>query len=965
MENSSRNLSSRDVRRDFIDYFVQRQHVNVPSSPTLPHDDPTLLFTNAGMNQFKNIFLGLINPESTFGKLKRACNSQKCIRAGGKHNDLDDVGKDVYHHTFFEMLGNWSFNDYFKKDAIHFAWDLLTRVWNLPKDRFYVTYFQGTADVPADEESHKEWLACGLQKDRILPFGMKDNFWEMGDTGPCGPCSEIHFDRIGNRDASSLVNRDDPNVIEIWNLVFIQYNREQDGSLVKLPTCHVDTGMGFERIVSVLQNKTSNYDTDVFEPYFVAIQKLTGMPSYQNLVGPNDPEGINMAYRVIADHIRTLTISISDGCRPSSVGRGYVVRRILRRAIRFAQEKLNMPKGLLSSLVDVARDQLGDVFPEVKDNCELVKSIIDQEERQFLTTLSKGRTQLNKAFSSSTNSVISGKVGWLLYETYGFPIDLTQLMAQERGFTVDIEEYEQEKQKAQVLSQKSSTFKGVVATVGVQDIEKLKEMQIKVTDTSAKYEIEYCPGVNYNPETDSYIFGDIESVIKAIKVGEELVENVIDGPCCIFLEKTNFYAEEGGQQADRGLILAKEGRLLVQDVQVYAGYVGHLGEANGSISVGDKVKCKIEHDRRILLMMNHTSTHLLNFALRKTIGQTDQRGSLVSPEKLRFDFQFDRPLKDEEIVAIDSQINEMIISRLEIDTGVMDLSEAKKIGGIRAVFGETYPDVVRVVTVGIAASEILKVENPGITYSIELCGGLHVVNTSHIRKFVTVSEEGIGKGLRRVVCLTGEEATRAHLLEANWRLIVEQIERNDAVTTEFDRRKTLDVVSVISNYVEKLSKEVLSLPAKNEIKKRLNDLKLKLSRSCDKQDEILIKSISEDLMKLAIETKTKFVVIKTLPQIHSTRSLEAVCKGKNFPFFMMCQDDKQKICFVCSVPKNNKEISAKNWSQYVCEQVGAKSHGNDLVCRGSISEDVDMERLKKFAKEYIVNQNNEQFVIYN
>jgi len=385
-------LNAKAIRQGFIDFFANKcQHTFVPSSKVIPHDDPTLLFANAGMNQFKSIFLGTVDPNSDLSKLTRAVNTQKCIRAGGKHNDLDDVGKDVYHHTFFEMLGNWSFGDFFKKEAITWGWQLLTEEWGLPKDRFYATYFGGTDLVPADLEARDFWISAGLPAEKVLPFGMKDNFWEMGDTGPCGPCSELHFDRIGGRDAAHLVNMDVPDVLEVWNLVFIQFNRESDGSLVPLPNKHVDTGMGLERIVSVLQGKMSNYDTDIFTPFFEAIHKNTGTRPYTGLVGDDDKDGVDMAYRVLADHIRTLTIALADGGRPDNMGRGYVLRRILRRAVRYGTEKLNCKPGFFASLVDVVCSTLGEAFPTLNKDPEHIKEIINEEEAQFLKTLMRGK----------------------------------------------------------------------------------------------------------------------------------------------------------------------------------------------------------------------------------------------------------------------------------------------------------------------------------------------------------------------------------------------------------------------------------------------------------------------------------------------------------------------------------------------------------------------------------------------
>eukprot|EP00916_Digyalum_oweni_P006454 GHVL01011066.1.p1 GENE.GHVL01011066.1~~GHVL01011066.1.p1 ORF type:complete len:497 (+),score=106.16 GHVL01011066.1:80-1570(+) len=484
-----------DVRAEFIKFFEKQNHKFWASSPVVPFEDPTLLFTNAGMNQFKPLFLQQANPETELGKLKRAVNSQKCIRAGGKHNDLDDVGKDVYHHTFFEMLGSWSFGDYFKEDAIEWAWKLLTEVYKIPHERLYVTYYGGDKAEPnclPDEDAKNIWLKY-LPSERIQPFGMKDNFWEMGDTGPCGPCSEIHFDRIGNRDASSLVNMDDPSVLEIWNLVFIQFNRESDKKLTKLPAPCVDTGMGLERVTSVLLNKKSNYDTDLFMSIFESMQQqIPGLRAYEGRLGPSDPDQIDMAYRVVADHIRTLTISITDGAYPSNEGRGYVLRRILRRAVRYGQEKLGAETGFFHKLVDCVVKNLGEAFPELTKNPERVKEIIKEEEEQFATTMKSGIKEFQKMANGLKSKTFPGEDAFVLYSTYGFPLDLTQLMAEEMGFTVNVEEYNSAMEKQKSQSQMSSNMKGAVnIELKPQHVHELEnERKIPPSKDEFKYEWE-------------------------------------------------------------------------------------------------------------------------------------------------------------------------------------------------------------------------------------------------------------------------------------------------------------------------------------------------------------------------------------------------------------------------------------------------------------------------------------------
>uniref|UniRef100_A0A8C2YBB0 Alanine--tRNA ligase n=1 Tax=Coturnix japonica TaxID=93934 RepID=A0A8C2YBB0_COTJA len=760
-------LTARQIRQRFIDFFKENQHTYVHSSSTIPLDDPTLLFANAGMNQFKPIFLNTIDPSHPLAKLSRATNTQKCIRAGGKHNDLDDVGKDVYHHTFFEMLGSWSFGDYFKELACKLALDLLTKEFGIPAERLYVTYFGGNenAGLQPDLECKQIWLDLGLPEGRILPGNMKDNFWEMGDTGPCGPCSEIHYDRIGDRDASHLVNQDDPNVLEIWNLVFIQFNREADGSLKPLPKKSIDTGMGLERLVSVLQNKMSNYDTDLFLPYFEAIQKGTGARPYMGQVGAEDADGIDMAYRVLADHARTITLALSDGGRPDNTGRGYVLRRILRRAVRYSHEKLNAPKGFFATLVDVVVQSLGDAFPELKKDPDMVKDIINEEEDQFLKTLSRGRRILDRKIQSMGDSkTIPGDTAWLLYDTYGFPVDLTGLIAEEKGLVVDMEGFEEERKNAQV---DHSAGGEDLLMLDIYAIEELRARGLEVTDDSPKY------GYTSDP-SGTYDFGSLVATVKAIRREKKFVEEVSTGQeCGIVLDRTCFYAEQGGQIYDQGYMVkeddSKEDKteFTVKNVQVRGGYVLHIGTLYGSLKVGDQVHLSIDETRRRPVMSNHTATHILNFALRSVLGEADQRGSLVAPDRLRFDFT------DQLSPASFSFALQTVYAK------DCPLAAAKAIQGLRAVFDETYPDPVRVVSIGIPVEELLADPSgpAGSITSIEFCGGTHLQNSGHAGPFVIVSEEAIAKGIRRIVAVTGAEARKVRggrgcsLLEGPWQVL--------------------------------------------------------------------------------------------------------------------------------------------------------------------------------------------------
>lgn len=748
--------SAQKVRDTFLDYFKNKEHTFVRSSPVVPLSDPTLLFTNAGMNQFKPIFLGTVDSSSKEGQYKRAVNSQKCIRAGGKHNDLDDVGKDSYHHTFFEMLGNWSFGDYFKKEAINWSWELLTKEFGLSPDRLYVTYFEGNeaGGLEPDLEAKEIWRSVGVPEDHILPGNMKDNFWEMGDQGPCGPCSEIHYDRIGGRNAADLVNQDDPNVIEVWNNVFIQYNREPDKSLRPLPAKHVDTGMGFERLVSILQDKPSNYDTDVFMPLFAAIQEVTGAKPYSGKFGTEDVDGVDTAYRVVADHLRTLTFAISDGGTPNNEGRGYVVRRVLRRGARYARKYFNVEIGdFFSKLVPTLVQQMGGMFPEIVRKEDEVKEILNEEELSFAKTLDRGERQFEDyASKSAKDKKLHGADVWRLYDTFGFPVDLTRLMAEERGLTIDDNEFENARLKAKEASKGE---KKAGADLVKLDVHNLSELEIMpgVTKTEDQYK--------YGREnvTDA----KIQAIFHAKKFHEDTKSIPDDDQIGIIVDKTNFYAEQGGQEYDTGkLVIDGVAEMQVENVQQYAGYVLHTGYMKyGRFTRGDIVTCEYDEDRRGPIRNNHTGTHVLNYALREVLGDTvDQKGSLVAAEKLRFDFSHKQGVTDEELISVEDKSTNYIRQNCAVYSQDVALSIAREIEGVRAVFGETYPDPVRVVSVGVEVEEILK--NPKDpawrSVSIEFCGGTHVRSTGDIKDLVILEENGIAKGIRRMIAVTGNEA---------------------------------------------------------------------------------------------------------------------------------------------------------------------------------------------------------------
>ncbi|MCS6850309.1 MAG: alanine--tRNA ligase, partial [Gemmataceae bacterium] len=687
-------LRANDIRQQFLDFFTQRYgHTFVPSSPVVPIDDPTLLFTNAGMNQFKPVFLG-----TETRPYKRAVNTQKCIRAGGKHNDLDDVGKDTYHHTFFEMLGNWSFGDYFKREAIAWAWQLLTEVWRLDKARLHATVFEGDPgqNLAADDEAAELWRTMtDIDPSHIHRGSKKDNFWEMGDTGPCGPCSEIHYDRTPDKSGGRLINKGSANVIEIWNLVFIQFNRGPDGRLTPLPARHVDTGMGFERITAILQGKNSNYDTDIFTPLFQAIRRTTGAADYTGRL--DDLKDI--AYRVIADHIRALTFALTDGALPGNEGRGYVLRRILRRAERYGRQYLGTTKPFLCELVMPVVELMGGAFPELTRDPRHVIAVIREEEESFIRTLDRGIKLFEEAAERarrSGSSMLSGSDAFRLHDTYGVYIDITEQMASEVGLSVDRAGFERAMAEAR---QKAREARKKVVVTAV-------EGELPPTDDSLKYQ-----GLTAEATIQVWI-RDNRVETGRLARGE---------PAGLGRDRTNFYAEQGGQVGDVGVIRTGTGLFEVEDTQRLGDTVVHWGRvAEGTLAVGQPAILEVS-PLRADTMRNHTATHLLNWALRKVLRtEVDQKGSLVDPLKTRFDFSYHKPLTAEEIAAVERLVNEKIYADLPVTPVVLPLAEARKIPGVRAVFGEKYPDPVRVLMIGADKPADVTLE-----HSVEFCGGTH------------------------------------------------------------------------------------------------------------------------------------------------------------------------------------------------------------------------------------------------
>ena len=703
-------MKSAEVRKIFLEFFESKAHKIVPSAPMVVKNDPTLMFTNAGMNQFKDVFLGHMP-----AKYLRIADTQKCLRVSGKHNDLEEVGHDTYHHTMFEMLGNWSFGDYFKKEAIEWAWELLTEKYGISKENLYVTVFEGDEkdNIPVDSEARDIWSHI-ISPDHILLGSKKDNFWEMGETGPCGPCSEIHVDIRTEEEKSlvpgkELVNKSHPHVLEIWNLVFIEFNRQMDGKLVPLPQKHVDTGMGFERLTMVIQGKRSNYDSDIFQPTIGEIGKISGKKYGEN-------EDVDIAMRVIADHVRAISFAIADGQLPSNTGAGYVIRRILRRAIRYGYTFLDLKEPFIQQLVPVLSENMGGYFPELRSQGELIRKVVAEEEHSFLRTLSQGIRKFETYIQANAGKKeIDGKFAFELFDTYGFPVDLTQVMASEKGWTVDMKGFQEGLEVQKSRSRQAAqvdTFDWIILIKGKDDTE-----FIGYDNSEADVEI-----VKYR---------------KVKAKGQEYFEIVLD--------QTPFYAESGGQVGDRGYLECGGQMIVVENTYKENELIIHKTTEIFS-ETGKKVHAVVDSWKRNSTANNHSATHLMHAALRKVLGMhVEQKGSLVDEEHLRFDFSHFAKMTDEEIREVEQIVNRKI--RENISKGEqrrVPVDTAKKMGAM-ALFGEKYGEEVRVITFDPA-------------YSIELCGGTHVPSTGQIGFFKIISEGAIAAGIRRIEAVTGEKA---------------------------------------------------------------------------------------------------------------------------------------------------------------------------------------------------------------
>lgn len=825
-------MKSSEVRKAFLTFFKDKEHHIVPSSPMVVKNDPTLMFTNAGMNQFKDIFLG-----NTSAKYLRIADSQKCLRVSGKHNDLDEVGHDTYHHTMFEMLGNWSFGDYFKKEAIAWAWELLTEKLKIDKENLYATVFEGNdADkLPEDKETYRYWKEI-IPEERILYGSKKDNFWEMGETGPCGPCSEIHVDLRSEDEkkktpGKELVNKDHPEVIEIWNLVFIEFKRNANGKLSNLPQQHVDTGLGFERLCMVLQGKRSNYDTDVFQPLIKEISDITGIKY-------GEYKDSDIALRVIADHLRAVTFAVADGQLPSNTGAGYVIRRILRRAIRYGYTFLNQHEPFMHRMVGVLVKQMGDAFPELKAQKDIAETVITEEEIAFLRTLSLGIRKFEQYIAThKSEKQIEGDFAFELFDTYGFPVDLTRIMALEKGWAIDMEGFEKGLQEQKERSKKA-------ASVETGDWNIL-DPKIKTTDFTGYDQLE--------TQTKIIRYRKVQAKKK------DFYE--------IVLEKTPFYAESGGQVGDSGQLINEDEKIQVIDTKKEHNQIIHI--TKNIFNYPEKtVEAKVDEIKRKQTANNHTATHLLHSALKKVLGDhVEQKGSLVEANRLRFDFSHFSKLTDEEIQKVECLVNQKIRENIPVsEERDIPFSEARKMGAV-ALFGEKYDDAVRVISFDK-------------DYSIELCGGTHVNATGQIGFFKIISETAIAAGIRRIEAITANEAEKF-------------IEKQSEIIQQLH--------TLLKNPKDILKGAQKLLEEKNALQKEVNELKQKQVKSLEKELITKINKINginfiaekldidmqaaKDLaFKLANKTENLFLLIGTVSHQKTYLSLmisQNLVKDKN------------------------------------------------------------------------------------
>jgi alanyl-tRNA synthetase len=833
-------MKSQDIRKAYLQFFESKGHTIVPSAPIVLKDDPTLMFNNSGMAQFKEFFLGNGTPKSN-----RITDTQKCLRVSGKHNDLEDVGFDTYHHTMFEMLGNWSFGDYFKKEALPWAWEFLTEVLKLDKDRLYVSVFEGSTEdnVPFDQDAWDIWKQF-VPEDRIILGNKKDNFWEMGDQGPCGPCSEIHIDLRSDAERNevsgrSLVNADHPQVVEIWNNVFMEFNRKADGSLEKLPAQHVDTGMGFERLCMAMQNVTSNYDTDVFTPLIAKVEEITGLKYTSNEVKniTEEQNKTNIAIRVVVDHVRAVAFAIADGQLPSNTGAGYVIRRILRRAIRYGFTFLDTKEPFINKLVEVLANQMGEFFPEIKSQQQLVTNVIREEEASFLRTLEQGIQLLENVMVNTSGKEVSGEKAFELYDTFGFPIDLTALILRERGFSLDEAGFETELQKQKARSRAAS--------------------EVSTEDWSV-----LIPG---NVETFvGYDQTENETKITRIRKVDSKKDGILYQ---IVLDNTPFYPEGGGQVGDKGILVSANETIDIIDTKKENNLILHFAKQLPE-NVNATFTAKVNTDLRASTSKNHSATHLMHLALRTILGtHVEQKGSLVNPNYLRFDFSHFSKVSDEELRQVETSVNAQIEAQLQlIEHRNIPIKEALDKGAM-ALFGEKYGDSVRMIEFG---------------NSKELCGGIHVKNSAEIWHFKIISEGAVAAGIRRIEAITGDAVKAFYTNQENTLLEIKEVLKNP--------QDVLKSVASLQDDNAKLKKQIEQL-----VKEKIDGLATSLVSEFQdvnginflvKQVDLSMSATKDLAQAIGASKPNSFVVLASvedgLPNIHCYIAKELVAnKGLN------------------------------------------------------------------------------------
>uniref|UniRef100_A0A8C7APQ2 Alanine--tRNA ligase n=1 Tax=Neovison vison TaxID=452646 RepID=A0A8C7APQ2_NEOVI len=930
------------VRDAFLNFFRDRHgHRLVPSASVRPRGDPSLLFVNAGMNQFKPIFLGTVNPRSEMAGFRRVANSQKCVRAGGRHSDLEDVGRDLSHHTFFEMLGNWAFGgEYFKEEACSMAWELLTQVYGIPEDRLWVSYFGGDpkAGLDPDLESRDIWLSLGVPASHVLSFGPQENFWEMGDTGPCGPCTEIHYDLAGRVGA--------PQLVELWNLVFIQHNREADGSLQPLPQRHVDTGMGLERLVAVLQGTRSTYDTDLFSPLLKAIHQGCGAPPYLGRVGAADEGRTDMAYRVVADHIRTLSICIADGVYPGMSGAPLVLRRILRRAVRFSTEVLRAPPGLLSSLVPIVVETL-------------IASVISEDEAAFLASLQRGRRIIDRTLRRlGPAKLFPAEVAWSLSLSgnLGLPLDLLELMLEEKGVQLDSAGLARLAQEdAQHRSQQAEPVQEQGLQLSVHALGELQRRGVPPTDDSPKYNYSLRP-------SGSYEFSTCEAqVLQLYTEDGTAVASVGKGQRFgLLLDKTNFYAEQGGQASDRGYLtrVDQEDVLFpVARAQVFGGFILHEAVAPEDLKVGDQVQLHVDEAWRLGCMKKHTATHLLSWALRQALGPgTEQRGSHLNPERLRFDVATQAPLTSQQLRAVEGTVRDAVAQDEPVYMEDVALVHTAHVPGLRCL-DEVYPDPVRVVSVGVPVAHAL---DPGsraaLKTSVELCCGTHLLRTGAIGDLVIVGERQLTRGTTRLLAVTGEQAQQAREVGQN---LAQEVE----AATERLRQGSKVVVAAqrlskdMGRLTDAVDLAVMPQWQRRELQATLKGLqrrantavrKLELGQAAEKTQELLQRHSQGPLIVDTVAAESLSVLVKVVRQLCERVPGTSV--------FLLSPQQLGHVLCACQVAQSaTPAFTAEAWALAVCSHMGGKAWGSQVAARGA-GTTTDLEAVLSTARAYALDR---------